>query len=83
MGLNENFDEIMTGLEYHNKCHQWVSDNGFFIPDAANWLKKRGWENRPPLHRDKFPPNVPQPSGANGRLGKEELAAIQRALAEA
>ena len=82
MGLKDNFDDIMTGLEHHNNCHQWVSDNGFFIPDAANWLKKRGWENRPPLHKDVSTPSTPQPSGATGRLGPEELAAIQRSLAE-
>ena len=82
MGLKDNFDDIMTGLEHHNNCHQWVSDNGFFIPDAANWLKKRGWENRPPLHKDASTQSTPQPSGATGRLGPEELAAIQRSLAE-
>ena len=82
MGLKDNFDDIMTGLEHHINCHQWVSDNGFFIPDAVNWLKKRGWENRPPLHKDVFTPPAPHPGGTSGRLGPEELAAIQRSLAE-
>ena len=86
MGLKDNFDDIMAGLEHHIKCHQWVSDSGFFVPDPAKWLKRRGWEDRPPLHRDKFPqPATPpsKPCGARGELGPEELAAIQRALAEA
>ncbi len=79
MGINEDFNAIMEGLEHHKKSNQWVSDNGFFIPDAHNWLKKRGWENRPPLYKPKA---TAAPTGAAGGLGPEELAAIQRALRE-
>ena len=86
MGLDTEFDTIMKGLAHHKKCHQWVSDNGYFIPDAANWLKKKGWENRPPLYTPDPTTPVPRPtgsSGATGHLGPEELAAIRRNLADA
>lgn len=66
---------IMEGLQNHINSHRWLSDDGKFIPNPANWLSKRQWE-------DRLPPEHP-PSGAAGGLGKEELAAIQRALAEA
>ena len=85
MGLDTEFDTIMKGLAHHKKCHQWVSDNGYFIPDAANWLKKKGWENRPPLYTPDPTTPVPRPagsSGATGHLGPEELAAIRRNLAD-
>ncbi len=78
--IDEEFNAIMEGLEHHKKSNQWVSDNGFFIPDAHNWLRKRGWENRPPLYKPKA---TAAPTGAAGGLGPEELAAIRRTMAEA
>ena len=85
MELNEDFSAIMAGLDYHKNCHQWVSDYGKFIPDPANWLKKQGWLNRPPLYTEKTqkPATIQQPTGATGHLGPEEVAAIRRSLAEA
>ena len=77
--LDEKFETIMEGLEYHKKCNQWVSDNGFFVPDPKNWLKKKGWLNKPPLRQ---PEKQPLPvGGACTKLGEEELAASQRAIA--
>ena len=85
MGINEDFAAIMEGLEYNKKSNQWVSDNGYFIPDPHNWLKRKGWTDRPPLY-------IPKTAGGGtdksvpydrDRLGKEELAAIRRAVQEA
>ena len=82
MEIQEDFETIMEGLEYHRKCNQWVSDNGTFIPDPKNWLKKKAWSNRPPLYVPKQDA-VPNGSEAtSGRLGPEELAAIHRALGD-
>ena len=85
MATDEDFEKIMEGLEYNKKSNQWVSDNGFFIPDPHNWLRRSGWKDRPPLY---IPKPVGRdgksvPYGDNNRLGPEELAAIQRAVQEA
>jgi len=96
MGINEDFAAIMEGLEYNKKSNQWVSDNGYFIPDPHNWLKRKGWNDRPPLYQSKpvgrdvggaagrdVGPVPYRPSGSRGELGPEELAAIRRAVQEA
>ena len=80
MACDEDFDTIMEGLSYNKKSNQWVSDNGFFIPDAHKWLKRKGWKDRPPLYK---PKTSTVPMGCAGHLGPEELAAIRRTLAEA
>ena len=82
METQEDFKVIMEGLEHHKKCNQWVSDNGFFIPDPKNWLKKQGWKNRPPLYMPKTQSVPNGAASASGYLGPEELAAIQRVLLE-
>lgn len=82
METREDFDVIMEGLEHHKNCNQWVSDNGCFIPDPKNWLKRQGWKYRPPLYKPKAAPSPPVLYGGTGQLGPEELAAIQRTLAE-
>ena len=82
MEIQEDFETIMEGLRHHRKCNQWVSDNGTFIPDPKNWLKKKAWNNRPPLY---VPKKDVVPNGseaASGRLGPEELAAIRRVLSD-
>ena len=93
MGIDEDFKVIMEGLDYNKRSNQWVSDNGFFIPDPHNWLRRSGWNDRPPLY-------IPKPVGRGlapaagrdvegadpcnrDRLGPEELAAIRRAMQEA
>lgn len=78
--IDADFEEIMEGLRYHLKCNQWVSDDGYFIPKPYNWLCREGWKDRPPLHKEKG--HEKTPVGATGVLGKEELDAIKRALAE-
>ena len=82
METREDFAVIMEGLEHHKNCNQWVSDNGCFIPDPKNWLKRQGWKYRPPLYKPKAAPSPPVLYGGTGQLGPEELAAIQRTLAE-
>lgn len=79
MALDVDFKTIMEGLDYHKRCNQWISSNGVFVPDAHNWLRKKGWENRPPLYKST---ETAAPVGAAGGLGLEELAAIRRTLAE-
>ena len=76
MRLDIPVEEIMEGLEHHLKCNYWVNNNGQFVPFPDKWLNSCGWKNRPPLYIEK------PPVGATGGLGKEELAAIQRVLAE-
>jgi len=98
MGIDEDFEVIMEGLEHNKKSNQWVSDNGFFIPDPHNWLKRRGWNDRPPLYIPKtavgrgLAPAAGRTAGGGtdksvpydrDRLGKEELDAIRRAVQEA
>ena len=91
MGIDEDFDTIMEGLDYNKKSNQWVSDNGFFVPDPHNWLKRRGWNDRPPLYVPKTVGRGLAPAGGQGvedaapcgdrnRLGAAELDAIRRAL---
>ncbi len=80
MACDEDFKTIMEGLEYHKKSNQWVSDDGFFIPDARNWLRRKGWNDRPPLYK---PKTNTVPMGAAGKLGPEELATIHRVMREA
>ena len=82
MGLQENFQEIMEGLEYHKRSNQWVSDQGFFIPKAHNWLNRKGWKERPPLYKPKTESMPSGSLGASGHLGPEELEAIRLALAD-
>lgn len=81
MGVDEDFQTVMQGLEYSKKSNQWVSDHGVFIPDPKNWLKRKGWKDRPPLYQPKT--GTAPPLGAIGHLGPEELATIRRTIADA
>ena len=92
MATDEDFEKIMEGLEYNKKSNQWVSDNGFFIPDPHNWLRRSGWNDRPPLYVPKPVGRGLAPAGGqvvegavpyyddNNHLGPAELDAIRRAL---
>ena len=90
MAIDEDFDVIMEGLEYNKKSNQWVTDNGIFIPKAHNWLKRRGWNDRPPLYIPKTTTasavgggENAAPHGDRNRLGPAELEAIRRAVQQA
>lgn len=43
------FAEIMDGLKRAKQSAQWLDDGGKYIPNPANWLSKRRWEDQDPV----------------------------------
>jgi len=39
---------ILTSISFSKKSDQWMRDGGRYIPDPANWIIKRRWEDDPP-----------------------------------
>ncbi|MDX8128008.1 helix-turn-helix domain-containing protein [Methylomonas sp. OY6] len=39
------FAEIMSGLEREIKSHDWLKENGKYIPHPASWLNGKRWED--------------------------------------
>lgn len=37
--------EIMDSLAKHATCHDWLKDNGQFIPHASTWLNQKRWND--------------------------------------
>lgn len=70
----ETVRSIREGLDIWKNSAQWQEDEGRFVPSPARWLRLRRWE---------YPPrNQAIPNGASGELGKAELEAIRRLLAD-
>lgn len=42
------FAEIMDGLKRAKQSAQWLDNGGKYIPNPANWLSKRRWEDQDP-----------------------------------
>lgn len=38
-------EQIISSITTHKKCEQWSKDNGQFIPHAATWLNREGWND--------------------------------------
>ena len=47
----------MDSLAKHATCHDWLKDNGQFIPHAATWLNGKRWndEVKPAANVHHFP----------------------------
>ena len=43
------FAEIMDGLKRAKQSAQWLDNGGKYIPNPANWLSKRRWEDQDPV----------------------------------
>ena len=68
--------KIKSGLEAWKRSGQWLDDGPRYIPSAAKWLTKRRWECPP------APGKQPVPKGASGEMGKAEIDAIRRLMAQ-
>lgn len=64
---------VCDGLRQWVQTKQWTKDGGQFIPRAAKFLEERHYEHLPADYI---------PKGASGVLGKAELEAIERIMAE-
>lgn len=64
---------VCDGVKKWKQTKQWREDNGRFIPRAAKFIEERHYEHLPKDHI---------PMGASGVLGKAELEAIARVMAE-
>lgn len=43
------FKEMMASLEKQKRSDQWTKDDGQFIPQAANWIRKELWKDELPV----------------------------------
>lgn len=68
--------KIKSGLEAWKRSGQWLDDGPRYIPSAAKWLTKRRWECPP------APGKQTVPKGASGEMGKAEMDAIRRLMAQ-
>ena len=50
-------NQILTGIEKAKLSHEWIKDNGVYIPYPATWLNAKGWE-------DEHKPYRPTTTGA-------------------
>jgi len=41
------FDQIIFGLKQHKESHDWIKDNGKWIPAPLKWLRNEEWNNPP------------------------------------
>jgi len=53
----ELLEQILTGIESARLSHEWMKDDGEFIPYPSTWLNAKGWE-------DEHTPYRPQRTGA-------------------
>lgn len=44
----ELFDAIMTALDWQTQRHDWIKENGIYVPALVNYLNDRRWLDRPP-----------------------------------
>ena len=74
-GVEVPVQQLVSALQEQQRSSQWNADGGRYIPNAATWLSRKGWEDKLPVAGEKVP------KGATG-LGPEELENIQRLLRE-
>ena len=74
-GVQVEVQVLLEALGEQKKSGQWQAGGGRYIPYPATWLAEKRWE-------DQLAPAGGVPYGASGKLGAEELAAIQRAIQE-
>ena len=71
--LKPDADAVCDGVRQWLQTRQWTKDGGQFIPRAAKFLEERHYKQLPADYI---------PKGASGVLGKAELEAIERIMAE-
>lgn len=49
--INPNLNDVLTALEWQTKTHDWIKDNGQFIPYPASYIRARGWEDEKPVNK--------------------------------
>lgn len=62
----ELFAEIMAGLNRAKKSPNWTKEGGEYIPNAARWLRAKGW-------RDEYPRTIVDP-----RTGIKKINPVYR-----
>jgi|SRR5882724_6364717 len=62
----EIFTDIMVGLKRAKKSYSWTKDSGQFIPNAARWLRAKGW-------KDEYPRTI-----IDSRTGIEKINPVYR-----
>lgn len=63
--------DLIDAIDAQKKSPQWKKDNGLYIPHPAKWLDEKRWMDQSIMAA---------PVGANGELGEEELAAIDKLM---
>ena len=71
--LRPDGQAVCDGVRKWRQTNQWKRSSGRFIPRAAKFLEERHYEQLPGDHI---------PMGASGALGRAELEAIERVMAQ-